>query len=197
MIYSRVMYSGSRNYSLPFALSTLFITLVLLFASLVRADVATTSPNQIGYYCSPYTSSFVEGGYYESSGLGCAYIAGTVPKNLGYRYGDFYRGVVGSSTILNGHYLSFSDVSTQQNDIVGNPVQGEPLFSVIYEVRSGPAFNDVPGFRSFFTKGVPPPTNAYGFINWRWGVDPGPAACTEDCYSNVLFLPGIEASRLY
>ena len=28
-------------------------------------------------------------------------------------------------------------------------------------------------------------------------INDGPPPCTEDCFSNVLFLPGIEASRLY
>ncbi|MBI4088078.1 hypothetical protein HY418_01710, partial [Candidatus Kaiserbacteria bacterium] len=104
---------------------------------------------------------------------------------------------------MNAHSLGITGVSSQSNDFPSTRqpslTQGEPLFAAIWRLPLGPAFNGYnPVFISFFTTGAtPPPSNDYGFIQWKWGVNPGPAPCTLNCYSNVLFIPGIEASRLY
>lgn len=128
----------------------------------------------IGYYCSEYTSSFTEGGYYAPLvSAVCTYLS---PDFSGLRYGDIYRGVIASSTLVNGHSLSTSATSTPQNSDIQNPTDGEQLFTAIYMVRTGPAFqnpSDVTLFRGFFETGANPPPNLnYGVLNWRYGVGP-------------------------
>lgn len=122
----------------------------------------------IGYFCPSETSSFAEGGYYIPESGYCTY---TYSDMSGVVYGDLYRGVVASSTIVNGHSLGASP-SSQQDDIL-NPVQGERLFTAIYKVRSGPSYNDLADFRAFFKTGAgAPPHLDYGVLNWRYGVAP-------------------------
>jgi pimeloyl-ACP methyl ester carboxylesterase len=175
----------------------LFTLAFLLLATEPAFADATTSPHQIGYYCFPYTSTYVEGGYYNSpSNQGCTYVGGDIRKDFAGRYGGVFRGTMGNSTMVNAHSLGRADVKEEISDAFPNPQQGEPLFSAIWWVRGYPGTDDVGAFVNYFTNGsVTPPHSEYGFINWKWGV--APPACTQHCYSNVLFLPGIESSRLY
>ncbi|PIR83997.1 hypothetical protein COU18_01145 [Candidatus Kaiserbacteria bacterium CG10_big_fil_rev_8_21_14_0_10_51_14] len=173
--------------------------LVLLFTlpSFAHADVPTTPPEQIGYFCSPYTESYVEGGYYISPAhlgvpVGCTYLAGTVSKLLSRRLGGVFRGVVGSSTSLTGHSLGIADVKMENYDPIPNPQQGENIFTAIWQHRNGPAFEqDTNKFIQFFTTGSPPPHGGYGFINWKWGVAPPVATVTAP----VIIIPGILGSE--
>src|SRR3989338_6875625 len=125
----------------------------------------------IGYYCPPYTATFVEGGYHTpTSGL-CTYLSSAITS--GTRYGDIYKGTVASSTIVTGHSLGSSATSTQNNDNLPSPVQGDRFFTAIYKLRSGPAFDDVNDFRNYFKTGAnPPPHLDYGVINWLYGTTP-------------------------
>ncbi len=127
----------------------------------------------IGYYCKPYTQSYVEAGYYLHTGMECYYLT----QNLnGSRYGDVYRGTVGSSTMVNGHLIFGWPTSTPQyNDIPSlAPVQGDNFFTAIYEVHN----NDVAyitAFRNYFKTGAnPPPYLDYGIINWKYGTTSSP-----------------------
>jgi hypothetical protein len=123
----------------------------------------------IGYFCPSETSSFAEGGYYIPDSGQSTYIYSDISGTV---YGDLYRGVVASSTIINGHSLGTSP-SSQQNDDILNPVQGEQLFTAVYKVRNGPAYNDLNDFRNFFKTGAgAPPHLDYGVLNWRYGVAP-------------------------
>ena len=125
----------------------------------------------IGYYCPPYTATFVESGYYiPTSGL-CTYLSSAITS--GTRYGSIYRGTIASSTSVNVHSLGTSATSTQNNDNPSNPVQGEQFFTAIYRVRNGPAFDDVVDFGNYFKTGAnPPPHLEYGVINWIYGTAP-------------------------
>ena len=135
------------------------------------ASQNSVSTLSVGYYCPPYSTTFIEGGYYTpTSGL-CTYLASAITS--GTRYGDLYKGIVASSTIINGHSLGLSATSTQNNDNLPSPVQGDRFFTAIYKVRSGPAFDDVDDFRNYFKTGAnPPPHLEYGVINWLYGTTP-------------------------
>ncbi|MAG12448.1 hypothetical protein CL630_01405 [bacterium] len=123
----------------------------------------------IGYFCPSETSSFSEGGYYIPESGSCKYVYSGISGTV---YGDLYRGVVASSTIVNGHSLGTSP-SSQQNDDILNPIQGERLFAAIYKVRNSFSYNDVADFRAFFKTGAgAPPHLDYGVLNWRYGVGP-------------------------
>ncbi len=120
----------------------------------------------VGYYCPPYSSTFIEGSYYiTTSGNNCVYLSSGFS---GARYGDLYRGAVASSTLINGHSLSNNMESSQNNDAVSSPVSGENFFTAIYEIHD--QSTDVNNFRSFFQTGASsPPHLNYGILNWKWG----------------------------
>lgn len=174
----------------------LIATSVFLFANTALADTPTSSPHQIGFYCPPYTESFVEGGYYEiatTSGA-CIWQTGDLPLGSPH-YGGLFRGVVGSSTGAG----NFMGVATERGlnipFVLGDPQQDEPFFGAIWEVRSGPAFEfDLPNFLNFFRNGSSPaPSDRWGVINWEWGVEP--ATTTPDATTTpVIIIPGILGS---
>ena len=177
----------------------LFAILVLPLGASADTFSTTTSPRQVGYFCDPYTESYVEGGYYMPLYSGnCTYMAGNTSSGaIDFRYGDVYQGVVGSSTVRTGYFLGLATTSVQMQNLPSDVKQGDPFFTAIYHVDSDSAY--VYAFRNFFMSGSnPPPGTEYGFINWKWGVAPATTSpCTQNCFDNVLFLPGIEASRLY
>ena len=189
-----MIFLGSRRCVRSLIFWVLIPISFLIFAHSAHADTATTSPYQIGYYCAPYTSSYVEGGFYlQDESRVCTYNLGTVPGNL--HHADLYRGTIGSSTIISGYFISSARQTIVHENIIPNPIQGEPIFTAIYSVDY---INSVANFRNFFLHGTTPPNQDYGFINWRWGITPATTtpSCTADCFSNVLFLPGIKASVL-
>ncbi|MCW9054868.1 MAG: hypothetical protein OQJ98_02720 [Candidatus Pacebacteria bacterium] len=119
----------------------------------------------VGYYCPNETESYVAGQAYTPVSGTCTYLS----ENLsGNRYGDLYRGVVGSATIVNGHSLGTNPSSTQNNDSVADPVDGENMFAAMYEIHDN---SDVANFRSFFQMGSnPPPHLWYGIVPWVYLV---------------------------
>lgn len=124
----------------------------------------------IGYYCPDKTSSYLSGGYYMPTSGSCVYLSSALSGN---RYGDLYRGVVASSTIVMGHSLGSNATSTQSNDALSSPTQGEDYFTAIYKIRTGPAYNDLTDFRNYFKTGAnPPPHLNYGVLRWKYGVAP-------------------------
>jgi len=136
-----------------------------------RAQNSVSLPS-IGYYCLPASESFVEDGFYAppESAL-CTYLSSALSPATP-RYGDVYRGIVASSTLKSGHSLGRSENKTETDSYVG-ATQGDNYFVAIYEVRTGPAFNDLPAFRAFFKTGTnQPPHLNYGVINWRYGTAP-------------------------
>ena len=179
----------------------LFILFVLLFSRVVYADISTSSPHQIGFWCPPYTETFVEGAYYQfaTTTTFCTWQVGAIPPGVppAPHYGGLFRGTIGSSTGF-GNFMGFAPQAqlVMSVPVFSNPQQGDPFFAAVWEVRTGPAFEfDLPFFMNFFQNGSnSPPSNGWGVINWKWGEVP---AQYEDCCSNVLFLPGIQGSRLY
>lgn len=182
----------------PSGLAGLLSLLFFFVASpSVWADVsASTSPHQIGYYCVPYTESYVEGGYYSSpSNMGCLYSGNTIPNTGPGRYGGVFRGVIGSSTVVNAHYLGPADARWENDDSFPDPQQGESLFSVIWWERALPfwAVPDSTNFVNYFTTGaIPPPHNDYGFINWKYGT--APVSNTATVTAPVIIVPGVLGS---
>ena len=161
--------------------------------AVVNAD-ATSSPHQIGFYCPPFTESFVEGSFYEiatTSGA-CTWDVGTVPPGTppAPHYGGLFRGIVGSSTGA-GNFMGFSAETVLNRGPITDPQQGEPLFAAIWEVRNGPAFEfDLPRFLNFFQNGSnPPPSNGWGVINWKWGE------LSNEAPDPVIIIPGILGSQ--
>lgn len=124
----------------------------------------------IGYYCPNETSSYLSGGYYMPTSGSCVYLSSALSGN---RYGDLYRGVVASSTIVMGHSLGSNATSTQSNDALSSPTQGEDYFTAIYQIYVGPAYNNLTDFRNYFKTGAnPPPHLNYGVLRWKYGVAP-------------------------
>src|SRR3990167_8765850 len=146
------------------------VALSFLVANIANADVASTSPRQMGYYCTPYTSSYTEDGYYQPyTHSWCTYININISTSSTYVYGNVFRGVVGSSTNLGGHYIGNFSPHGETEDFPSsfNFQQDEPLFTAIYAVRRSSSLDDSIKFANFFTNGSnPPPTNEYAFINW-------------------------------
>ena len=143
----------------------------------METNSASANNNPIGYYCEPKDAGFLPGGYYAptdgslSGGL-CTYIS---PAISGKRHGYVFKGTVGNSTEMFGHFFGLGEDKTKQgNNYTGNGVvQGESFFTAIFEVRTGPAFDDLTDFRSYFTTGSPsaPPTD-YGILEWKYGEAP-------------------------
>lgn len=140
-----------------------------LFFGASSHAVALESPQPIGYFCSPTTTSIVDNQYYAPQSGTCTYLSPTIPGTVS-RYGDLYRGTVGSSTILNGHLMSFQSASTQFGDVISNPQQGEDFFAAIFPSQF------LTEFRTFFQKGIGNPVGTnYGFIRFKYGTPPPPA----------------------
>lgn len=178
----------------------LLFLLIGITTPVARAD-STTSPKHIGYYCAPETQSIVEGQYYEHAGEPCVYSSNSL--GFGFRYGAIFHGAVGSSTQVVGHSLGSNELVTEFFDrnvyLLRGIKPGEEMFVAIFQLRAGPAFeNDQQYFRDYFEGRRPePPHYNFGFIRYIYGREPETEGCTEECNSNVLFLPGIQSSRLY
>ena len=124
----------------------------------------------IGYYCPDETSTYISGGYYIPTSGSCTYLS---PALSGGKYGDIYKGTVASSTSINGHAIGSNATSTQNNDDLTNPVQGEDYFVAIYKIRVNPIYNDVTDFRNYFKTGAnAPPHLDYGVLEWKYGTAP-------------------------
>lgn len=172
----------------------LFLLFSFLFMVPQAAFGAGSGLVSIGYFCPPQTESFVEDGFYVPDNAFCTYQSENIS---GTRFGDTYVGAVASSTLLTGHSLGASTESQENDEALLSLAPGTEVFTAIYQLRSGPigAF-DLELFRAYFQSGsVNPPHNEYGIIKWKIGPDP--SICQTDCFSNVLFLPGIKGSRLY
>lgn len=193
---------------------TACIRIFLIALAIAIAAVAFTtaqaegaeSPYPIGFYCDPYTQPFTEGGFYEpstSTAGTCTFYAADVPRDTGVRFGALFRGTIGSSTEVTSHSLGVAAESVEQHrGRIETSPQGEPYFAVIWNDRvfwfTNPS--ETTDFVNYFTTAAnPPPHNNYGFVQWQWGTSTPTTTppCTENCFSSVLFLPGIMGSRLY
>ncbi len=120
-----------------------------------------------GWYCDSDAPVSSGATYHPSSGS-CTYLSAFIGTQVG-RYGDFYEGTVGSSTIMNGHALATTMKSTQNGDTVPQgTASGQQFFIAIYEVRN--FGDDVGAFRNYFTGVNPtPPHGNYRVIPWVYG----------------------------
>lgn len=145
---------------------------------------ALESPQSIGFFCGVATTSIVANQFYIPDGQ-CTYLS---PSITGSRYGDIYRGTVGSSTLVNGHSLGFNATSSPQSgDVIPNGVQGEDVFVAVFPAQF------VNEFRTFFQTGAgTPPSNNYGFLPFKWGIAPAPEPEEPD---PVIIIPGILGSQ--
>ncbi|MBI4068334.1 hypothetical protein HY413_02925 [Candidatus Kaiserbacteria bacterium] len=166
----------------------------------IRADAATTTPYMIGFYCDPATQSYTEDGFYTfASDAVCTFDGTNVPRDAGVRFGALFRGTVGSSTLVTGHSLGTANSSVELNNMPADPIQDESYFTAIWQDRNFWFTNDTTDFVNSFTRGTPAPHDNYGFLNWKWGTPPATSTppCIADCFSNVAFIPGIQATELY
>ena len=161
---------------------------LLMLAVLCTADdfledekvYALESPQAVGFYCGA-DAPITDGQFYAPPSSTCTYLSASITDA---RYGDLYRGTVGSSTILNGHFLSSQATSTQFGDAIPNPQEGEDIFAAIF-----PA-NFLTEFRSFFQTGAGAPVGTnYGFIRFKYGSPPSAAP------DPVIIIPGILGSE--
>ncbi len=141
------------------------------------------SMGRVGFYCSPYTASFIEGEYYVPSRSGtltdyynCRFLTDSLS---GYKVAGLYKGVVGSSTSIYGLLMGTNSEYGQMFNINrSNFVQGENYFAVIYEspLVNGSSINitERVAFDDFFTGAstTTPPHQRYGVLNWVYGVEP-------------------------
>lgn len=130
------------------------------------------SLSSIGFYCGPYTESFVEGNYYQPTSGSCQFLS---PGLVGLvRYGLTYVGTVGAATEYNAFSMGASQNSSQFGDPVSalSQVEGQDLFAAIVLLPTGPdATLYLNQFKSYFTDGsAPPPSLNYGIIRFKWGT---------------------------
>lgn len=173
------------------------LSLVLFsYPAFTFAQVSTTSPHQIGFFCPPYTEFFVEGSFYQfpTTTQGCTWNVGDIPPGnpLQTHYGGFFRGLVGSSTSPGGNFMGkFTEQVLTRYPIDPSPVQGEPFFAAIWEVRNFPVGQfDLTQFLDFFRTGSNlPPTGNWGVLNFKWGEAPPTRP------DPVIIIPGILGSQ--
>ncbi len=130
------------------------------------------SLSSIGFYCGPYTESFVEGNYYQPTSGSCQFLS---PGLVGtVRYGLTYVGTIGAATEYNAFSMGASQNSSQFGDPVPalSQVEGQDLFAAIVLLPTGPdATLFLNQFKSYFTDGsAPPPSLNYGIIRFKWGT---------------------------
>lgn len=139
---------------------------------------------EFGYFCDPYTESFIEGGTYsppvpqEIGKQNCTYMAGLwgsgrrIPPRL-RMLGGLYRGSVGSSTQLASH--SIGGIQTRQNgNISSNLSAGDALFVAMYKLNSMSSAerrSEGMQFRDYFTGAATatPPHGDFRVLNWVFG----------------------------
>lgn len=145
---------------------------------------ALESPQPIGFFCGVATTSIVANQFYIPDGQ-CTYLS---PSITGSRYGDIYRGTVGSSTLVNGHLLGFNATSSPQSgDVIPNGAQGEDILVAVFPAQF------VSEFRAYFQTGAGIPlSNNYGFLPFKWGVPPESEPEEPD---PVIIIPGILGSQ--
>src|SRR3989344_4869095 len=108
-----------------------------LFCSLISFASALESPQPIGFWCAPNTTSIVDGQYYTPQEDPCTYYS---PSLTGFRVGDLYRGIVGSSTKLTGSGLGTFPTGSVSNipnamRTFWNVQQGEDIFAAVFIER--------------------------------------------------------------
>lgn len=171
---------------------------MLLFAlgvtgtGIAYAQVSTTSPHQIGFFCPPYTDSFAEGGFYQfpTTTFSCVFRIGDLPSGNTH-YGGLFKGIIGNSTGAGNSMSISSERTLNLSGPLGNPAQDDQYFAAIWELRPGtPGQFDLQNFLNFFRTGAnPPPHNNWGAINWKWGQVP------SDNPDPVIIIPGILGSQ--
>lgn len=165
----------------------------ILFLVPFSYATAQISPKQIGYFCNPHSSTIAEGQYYLPQADPCVYLSSSL--SFGPRVGDFYRGTVGSSTLITGHGIPAAGAtSTQFGDVQSAKLQGlqqgEDVFVAIFRVFA--SFQEGI-FRNYFRTGAgAPPHTDYGFIRFKWGTPPPPEPDTPE---PVIIIPGILGSE--
>ena len=126
-----------------------------------------------GWYCNPDTASITSGTRYVPPSIFCNYLSRFIDGQA-FRYGGIYRGDVGSSTVVNRHFLG-TLYKKQESNPISNPISGEHFFIALWETRI--AFNDdISKFDSYFTTAsttsatvTTPPHKNYRVIPWIYG----------------------------
>lgn len=124
----------------------------------------------IGFYCTPYSTAFVEGGSYNPTitkpftFLNCTFLSLSLS---GARYGVIYKGTVGNSrTLMATNRTGSSNYNQLLNVNPNDFVNGDNYFTTIYDdnIPTNSAAFD----RYFSTGANPPPNLNYGLINWKY-----------------------------
>lgn len=154
----------------PFSFEITTYDAVLNTATSSAQSVSVINLPSIGSYCSPYSTSFIEGGTYNptittpATFLDCTFLSSSLSGN---RYGVIYRGNVGSSTMLMSSNLTGRAIHSQLLSVNRSSfVNGENYFITIYEVHDNTGANGAAFDRYFSTNANPPPHLNYGVINW-------------------------------
>jgi pimeloyl-ACP methyl ester carboxylesterase len=183
--------------------SYILIVFALVFAACAdNALAATTSPYPIVVTCGENGQAVVDSGYYTFDDTDpCIFDSTAIPDEpFGVRYVGVFQGTIGSSTLVMSHQTSNFGLSTQtHNAPIPTPSDGTPHFFAVWRDRGFFSIDDSATFIQYVTRGGPTPTyNRWGYVPFVWGtVATATPSCTTECFSNVLFVPGIEASRLY
>jgi hypothetical protein len=138
----------------------------------------SVSMGNVGFYCSPYTSSFVEGGTYlpdvsQYGYLSCTFLS---PGLSGPRVGGLYKGAVGSAIYLDGWYGNGDQGASHPQSLHTDPTyftEGENYFAVVREIHDAPSAEEKASFDNYFTgaNGITsPPHQNYEVINWKYGA---------------------------
>ncbi len=106
----------------------------------------------------------------------CTYLMRFITGNTygAKRYGAFFQGDVGSSTVLNGHALGVALASGYTTDSIPlDTLPGEHFFFAMWEDRARPGTNDTKGFTNYFTQSATspytPPHGNYVVVPLREG----------------------------
>lgn len=122
-----------------------------------------------GYFCGePGSPLAVDGEDYTPAGTQCTFLSDFISPS-GWvggikRYGTLYRGTVGSSTGVYGHFLGRSKKKIEYEDIAGlNPAEGENFFVVIGEEKTFISGGD------YFTIGSSTiPEGTWQMLKWKY-----------------------------
>ena len=82
---------------------------------------------------------------------------------------------MGSATDINTHSIGKAIDSVEQNDTTAGSAAGQAFFIAIWEIRSGPIFNEVSDFNAYFKNGTTttgastPPHSNYRTVPWAYG----------------------------
>jgi len=153
---------------------------VLLFISGSSVALANISydpsspatPQPFAFYCGPYETPFVSGGYYTPTENGtCTF---DVPAVDGAQTDlALYKGVPGNASLIENDVdtAPVNIVRTFTNTFGGS--QGDDYFAVLYGFNS---FDDVIAANSYLESGTPLPDGITvdNILQWKWGVAPAP-----------------------